>query len=404
MKIRRILGVVVCLCLCLETTVYAKTVTADEELKDLDKPIECATVYAPPGTDLQIKAKGAVLMEQYTGQVLYEQNPDEKLKPASITKIMSLVLIMEAIERRDFTPEEVVTASEHAASLGGSQIWLEPGEAMTVDDLLKATVVGSANDATVALAEKVAGSEEAFVEKMNEKAKELGMNNTTFKNATGLDEEGHETTAYDVALMSRELLKYPLIKRYSTIWMDSVRNGESELVNTNKLVRFYEGTTGLKTGTTSGAKCCLSASAKRGNTELIAVVMGGETSAERFEGAKKMLDFGFANYSLMEIAPQAEKHELTAKVKNGTEKQVQGEIKGKITRINKNAEKGKIETKIILKDGLTAPVKKGDQIGTAEIYIGKEKIGELPITAEKGVKKTGFSVIFGWIVKGLFKL
>lgn len=404
MKIKRVLGVAVCFCLCLSTSVYAKTVTSDEALEDLNEPIECATVYASPGTDLQIKAKSAVLMEQYTGEVLYEQNPDEKLKPASITKIMSLVLIMEAIERRDFTPEEVVTASEHAASLGGSQIWLEPGEGMTVDDLLKATVVGSANDATVALAEKVAGSEEAFVEKMNQKAKELGMNNTTFKNATGLDEEGHETTAYDVALMSRELLKYPLIKRYSTIWMDSVRNGESELVNTNKLVRFYEGTTGLKTGTTSGAKCCLSASAKRGDTEFIAVVMGGETSADRFEGAKKMLDFGFANYSLIEIAPRFPDNKLSVRVNNGTEKQAQGEIKGKITKIVKNAEKGKVDTNIVLKDALSAPVKKGDEIGTAEIYIGKEKIGELPVTARKEVKKTGVLVIFGWIIKGLFKL
>lgn len=404
MKITKVFGVAVCLCLCFSMTVYAKTVTADEEIKDLDKPIECATTYAPPGTDLQIRAKSVVLMEQYTGEVLYEQNPDERLKPASITKIMSLVLIMEAIERRDFTPEEVVTASEHAASLGGSQIWLEPGEAMTVDDLLKAAVVGSANDATVALAEKVAGSEEVFVEKMNQKAKALGMNNTTFKNATGLDEEGHETTAYDVALMSRELLKYPLIKRYSTTWMDSVRNGESELVNTNKLVRFYEGTTGLKTGTTSGAKYCLSASAKRGNTELIAIVMGGETSTDRFEGAKKMLDFGFANYSLIEIAPRFTENQLSVNVKNGTEKQVAGEIKGKITKIGKNADKGKINTKTVLKDGIAAPVKKGDEIGTAEIYIGEEKIGELPITAKNDVKKTGFLVILGWIVKGLFKL
>ena len=404
MKVKRFLGVAVGFCLVLSMSVSAKTITADEDLKDIDRPMESVTVSAAPGTDLGIKAKSVVLMEQYTKDVLYEQNPDEKLRPASITKIMSLLLIMEAIERKAFTPEEVVTASEHAASMGGSQIWLEPGEAMTVDDLLKATVVGSANDATVALAEKVSGSEEAFVTKMNEKAKELGMNNTTFKNCTGLDEDGHLTTAYDVAIMSSELLKYPLIKKYSTLWMDSVRNGESELVNTNKLVRFYEGTTGLKTGTTSGAKSCVSASAKRGDTELIAVVMGADTSKDRFEGAKKMLDLGFSNYSLFEISPKHKKEELTVNVKGGTEKTVTGEIKGNIRKVGKNSEKGEITDKIIMKSNISAPVKRGDEIGVAEIYIGKEKVGELPVTAQNEVKKTGFLMTFYWIIGGLFKL
>ncbi|MBO4468048.1 MAG: D-alanyl-D-alanine carboxypeptidase [Clostridia bacterium] len=404
MKLKRFLPVALCFFIAFSVTVSAKTVTKDEEINDLNEPIECVTVDAAPGTSLDIKAKSAVLMEQYTGDVLYEQNPDEKLKPASITKIMSLILIMEAIERRDFTPEEVVTASEHAASMGGSQIWLEPGEGMTVDDLLKAVVVGSANDATVALAEKIAGSEEVFVGKMNEKAKSLGMNNTTFKNCTGLDAEGHITTAYDVALMSRELLKYPLIKKYSTIWMDSIRNGESELVNTNKLVRFYEGTTGLKTGTTSGAGYCLSASAKRGNTELIAVVMGGDTSGDRFEGAKKMLDFGFANYSLFEISPERKGDELTVTVRGGTEKTVKGKISGTVRKVGKNAEKGQITDKIVLKSDIAAPVKEGDVIGVAEVYIGKEKVGEIPIRAENDVKKTGIFVTFRWILSGLFKL
>ena len=404
MKLKRFLPVALCFFIAFSVTVSAKTVTKDEEINDLNEPIECVTVDAAPGTSLDIKAKSAVLMEQYTGDVLYEQNPDEKLKPASITKIMSLILIMEAIERRDFTPEEVVTASEHAASMGGSQIWLEPGEGMTVDDLLKAVVVGSANDATVALAEKIAGSEEVFVGKMNEKAKSLGMNNTTFKNCTGLDAEGHITTAYDVALMSRELLKYPLIKKYSTIWMDSIRNGESELVNTNKLVRFYEGTTGLKTGTTSGAGYCLSASAKRGNTELIAVVMGGDTSGDRFEGAKKMLDFGFANYSLFEISPERKGDELTVTVRGGTEKTVKGKISGTVRKVGKNAEKGQITDKIVLKSDIAAPVKEGDVIGVAEVYIGKEKVGEIPIRAENDVKKIGIFVTFRWILSGLFKL
>lgn len=404
MKIYRIIGCLICICLLLPLNVAAKTVTTDEEIPDLNEPIECVTASATPGTDLGIKATSAILIEQHTGDILYEQNADKKLKPASITKIMSLILIMEAIERRDFTPEEVVTASDYAASMGGSQIWLSPGESMTVDDLLKATVVGSANDATVALAEKVAGTEEVFVEKMNEKAKQLGMNNTKFKNSTGLDAEGHLTTAYDVAIMSRELLKYPLIKKYSTLWIERIRNGESELVNTNKLVRFYEGTTGLKTGTTSGAKYCLSASAKRGNTELIAVVMGADSSNDRFEGAKKMLDFGFSNYSLFKISPKISEEEATVAVENGTEKTVTGEVSGKIQTVGKNADKNKIEQKTVLKDSVKAPVKKGDNLGTIEIYIGKEKVGEIPITAKNDVKKIGFSITFDWIIEGLFKL
>ena len=404
MKICKIICCFICLCLILSIGVSAKTVTTDEEIPDLNEPIESVTTAATPGTDLGIKATSAILIEQHTGDIIYEQNPDEKLKPASVTKIMSLILIMEAIERKDFTPEEIVTASDYAAGMGGSQIWLKPGETMTVDDLLKATVVGSANDATVALAEKVAGTEEVFVEKMNEKAKQLGMNNTTFKNSTGLDAEGHLTTAYDVAIMSRELLKYPLIKRYSTLWIERIRNGESELVNTNKLVRFYEGTTGLKTGTTSGAKYCLSASAKRGKTEFIAVVMGADSSKDRFEGAKKMLDFGFANYSLFEIIPKFTDKETTVEVKNGTEKTVAGKITQKIKTVGKNADKDKIEQKIVLKENITAPVKKGDNIGTVEIYIDKEKVGEMPVTAKKDVKKIGFPITFGWIIEGLFKL
>lgn len=404
MKARKICALITLLCFALSVTVCAKTVTADEELADLNEPIECVTESILPGTNLDIKAKSVVLMEQHTGDVLYEQNMDEKLKPASITKIMSLILIMEAIDKKALTPEEVVTASAHAASMGGSQIWLKEGEAMTVDDLLKATVVGSANDATVALAEKVAGTEEVFVQKMNEKAKQLGMNNTVFKNATGLDEEGHFTTAYDVALMSRELLGYPLIRRYSTLWIERIREGESELVNTNKLVRFYEGTTGLKTGTTSGAKHCVSASAKRGSTELIAVVMGADNSKDRFEGAKKMLDFGFANYMLFEIEPDFNQDRLTASVRDGVKKTVKGEAKGKVMKVGKTADKNSVKQTVVLKDDLSAPVKKGDRIGAIECYIGEEKVGEIPVVACEEVKKTGFAVTFMWIISGLFKL
>ena len=247
--------------------------------------------------DLKIKAKAAVLMEPHTGQVLYAQNPDEKLAPASITKVMSLLLIMEAIEQGKLTLKTKVSCSEHAASMGGSQIWLEVNEEMTVDELLRASVIASANDATVALAEAVAGSEDAFVRLMNEKAAALGMKNTTFVNACGLDADGHLTTARDVAIMSSALIKHSLIKKYSTVWMDALRDGKSELVNTNKLVRYYSGATGLKTGTTSKAGCCVSATAERDGMELVAVIMGGENSNERFSGAKKLLDYGFANWS-----------------------------------------------------------------------------------------------------------
>ncbi|MBQ2266574.1 MAG: D-alanyl-D-alanine carboxypeptidase, partial [Clostridia bacterium] len=260
-------------------------------------------------------------MEPHTLTVLYESNCDEKLSPASITKIMSLLLVMEALDRGDITLETVVTASEHACSMGGSQIWLEPNETMTVHELLKATVIASANDACVALGELISGSEEGFVALMNARAKELGCNNTNFINCTGLDAEGHLTSAYDVAIMSSELIKHPLIKDYSTVWMDSLRNGESELVNTNKLVRFYKGATGLKTGTTSTAGYCLSATAQRDGMELVAVVMSGDTSNDRFNGAKKLLDYGFANYSFFEI--EADLGDVTSiEVKKGVEGKV----------------------------------------------------------------------------------
>ena len=267
----------------------------------------------------------------------YEENADEKLPPASITKIMSLLLVMEAIDAGHLSLDTKISASEHACSMGGSQIWLEPGEGMTVDDLLKATVIASANDATVALGEAVAGSEEAFVALMNERAKALGMSGTVFKNATGLDAEGHVSTAHDVAIMSAELIKFPLIKKYSTVWMDTLRDGASELVNTNKLVRFYEGTTGLKTGTTSGAGYCLSATAQRDGMELVAVIMSGDTSADRFEGAKKLLNYGFANFCYTTVT--ADLGGATAiKVEKGAERQVKIEPEGKFGALLKKSE------------------------------------------------------------------
>ena len=375
----------------------AKTVSSECDISDVDLPI----ADAPASATLEIAARSAVLLEPNTLTVLYENNPDEQLPPASITKIMSLVLIMEAIDRGDFTVEDVVTASEHAASMGGSQIWLKAGESMTVDDLLKAAVIASANDATVALAEKVAGSEEAFVELMNKKAQSLGMTGTVFKNATGLDAEGHLSTAHDVALMSAELLGHPLIKKYSTVWMDTLRDGESELVNTNKLVRFYDGTTGLKTGTTSGAGYCLAASAQRDGLELVAVIMGGESSAARFEGAKKLLDHGFANFAFTRIKPDFD-NGTKIKVAGGREREVPLNADGALGILIRKSDKSDINQAAVLPKTLTAPVAEGEKVGRVEIYSGETLLGTVDITAGKTVRKLTFFAAFLRVLAALF--
>ena len=384
-------------------TAGAKTVLSEGDVDNLDEPIQSVNADLSVGADLQIEAKSAILMEPVTNTVLYEKNASELCAPASITKIMSLLIIMEAIDEKRLTTEEVVTASETASKMGGSQIWLKEGESMTVDDLLKATVIGSANDATVALAEKISGSEETFVNQMNEKAKELGMENTVFKNCTGLDEEGHMTSCYDVAIMSCELLKYPLIKKYSTVWMDTLRDGESELVNTNKLVRFYEGTTGLKTGTTSKAGCCLSASARRENTEFVAVIMGADNSNERFSGAKKLLDFGFANYCMTEIKADLKKADLKTAVKDGTEKTVYGTAENNIKLLLKKSDVQKIEQKLTIEDEIIAPIKKGDVIGSVDIYIEEELVGKIDIKARGQIDRIKYKTTLFWIIKGIFK-
>ena len=403
MKKIKLLSILLCFCLCSSITTGAKTVLTEGDVDNLDEPILYANTDLSVGTDLQISAKSAILMEPTTNTVLYEKNASEICAPASITKIMSLVLIMEAIDQKRLTTEEVVTASETASKMGGSQIWLKEGENMTVDDLLKATVIGSANDATVALAEQIAGSEEAFVTLMNKKAEELGMDNTTFKNCTGLDEEDHMTSCYDVAIMSCELLKHPLIKKYSTVWMDTLRDGESELVNTNKLVRFYEGTTGLKTGTTSKAGCCLSASAKRGDTELVAVIMGATNSNERFSGAKKLLDFGFANYCMSEIKSSAKTEDLKSNVKNGTEKVVYGKAENNVKLLLKKEDAQSVEQRLSMEDEIEAPIHKGDTIGTVDVYIGEELVGKIDIKATKQIDRIKYKTTLLWIIKGIFK-
>lgn len=381
--------------------VSAVTVSSECDISDIEIPIDATVIDATVGTVLDIKAKSAILMEVNTGEILYEQNADEQLPPASITKIMSLLLVMEAIDKGNMSVEDVITASEHAAGMGGSQIWLELGEAMTVDDLLKASVIASANDAMVALAEAVAGSEEGFVALMNKRADELGMTNTHFVNATGLDAEGHISSAHDVAIMSAELIKHDLIKNYSTVWMDTLRDGESELVNTNKLVRFYEGTTGLKTGTTSGAGYCLSATAERNGLELAAVVMSGETSADRFNGAKKMLDYGFANYEFASIEPQLEQTALT--VKNGVLPEVKIDCAENFNILLKKSETENIVRQVNLDETVAAPVKKGDTVGTVDFYLNDEQIGQLKIIAAENVDKLNFLTAFLWILSGLIK-
>lgn len=403
---KKIITFLLILCLLSGICVSAKeavTVSSECDISDIDIPLDNTPVNAAIGQTLDIKAKSAVLMEPNTGKVLYESNSDEKLPPASITKIMSLLLVMEAIDRGDISLETVVTASEHACSMGGSQIWLEPGETMTVNDLLKAAVIASANDACVALGETVAGSEEGFVALMNERANELGMTNTHFVNCTGLDAEEHLTTAYDVAVMSSALIKHDLIKDYSTVWMDSLRDGKSELVNTNKLVRFYEGTTGLKTGTTSTAKYCLSATAERNGLELVAVVMAGETSNDRFSGAKKLLDYGFANYNYSSIDAGLENNTVLDVIK-GTQKTVEIEPQSTLNVLLPKNVSGKIERKTVLSENVTAPVKKGDVLGTVTVTLGDEHLGEIPLVAKEDVQRLTFGVTLGWILKGLFQI
>ena len=366
---------------------------SDDLLTDIPNISASATVDSA----LSIKAKSAVLMEPHTGKVLYEMNPDERLAPASITKIMSLLLVMEAIENEKLTLSTKVSCSEHAASMGGSQIWLEVGEEMTVDELLRASVIASANDATVALAEAVSGSEETFVSLMNKRAKELGMKNTTFKNACGLDADGHLTTGRDVAIMASALIKHSLIKKYSTVWMDALRNGKSELTNTNKLVRYYNGATGLKTGTTSKAGCCVAATAEREGMELVAVVMGGENSNERFTGAKKLLDYGFANWSFTVLTPNL-KDISSISVTKGMKKQISVDSGvGEVKLLLPKGKQDEITQTVEIKESIEAPVLVGDVIGSVKFMLDGKQIGELPIYSANEVERVNFLNAFGLI-------
>lgn len=368
---------------------------------DLLEPLEASVT--PEGELGNISAKSAVLIEKSTGRILYEQNAHERLAPASITKIMSLLLVMEALEAGQFTTDTMVTASDYACSMGGSQIWLEPGEQMSVHDLLKATAVASANDATVALGELVSGTESAFVTKMNERAAQLGMVDTTFVNASGLDADGHLTSAHDIALASCELLKHDRIKEYSTIWMDTLRGGESELVNTNKLVKFYDGATGLKTGTTSSAGHCLSASAMRDGMELVAVVMGCESSKDRFNSARGLLDYGFANWSLAAITPDASALE-PLHVTGGTAEQVSLTAGGTSTHLVGKGRAADIKQTLTLPESVAAPVHKNQILGEIVLTLDGEELGRIPIAAAEEVGRMTIFAAFSRLLASLFAL
>jgi len=352
---------------------------------------EMSTGVIDADAALDLACKSAILMEASTGKVLYEQNADEPLPPASVTKIMTLLIVMEAIDSGALKLDEQVSVSANAASMGGSQIFLEEGETMSVEDMLKSVIISSANDAAVALAEHVAGSEEAFVQKMNARAAELGMKNTWFENTNGLDDTvtKHLTSARDIALMSRELIKHKKILEYSAIWMDTIRNGEFGLTNTNRLVRFYNGATGLKTGSTAKAKFCVSATAKRGNMHLICVIMGAETRDERNATAAKLLDYGFANYALY-TAEGKKLNEL--KVTGGVENSC-GVSYPEFNAVVNKGEEGKITASLELVPSLKAPVKIGDVAGKVVYKKGENVVGEIEITATENINKIKFTDI-----------
>lgn len=359
--------------------------------------MQSVVVFAEGNTDLGLNAKSAILMEKSTGNILYESNPDERLPIASVTKVMTMLLIMEAVDSGKISLDDMVTVSENAMSYGGSTMFLETGEQLTVNDMLKGIAVASANDGCVAMAEHLAGSESAFVDMMNEKAKELGMENTHFMNTNGLDEDDHYSSARDVAIMSRELMKHETIFNDTSIWMDTLRGGKFQLANTNKLIRFYDGANGLKTGSTSKALCCLSAAAKRNDMQLIAVVLGAPTSAERFASAKSLLDYGFANYAVNTQITAGDEVQKIA-VEKGVDKEV-GVVAGdSCSTLVKKGQEDNITKEIKIDETITAPIEAGQKIGTMTISRDGEVIADIDLNASSAVEKKGI----GLIIKDFF--
>ena len=364
----------------------------------------CSLLFITPAraVALELNAPSALLMEKTTGTVLYAKDEHTPREPASVTKVMTVLLVMEAIDGGRLSYDDVVTGSAHAASMGGSQIWLKEGEQMTVRELLKAVCVVSGNDAAVALGEHLAGSEAAFVEKMNARAAELGMNDTHFVNACGLPAEGHVTSAHDIAVMSRELiLNHPDVRQFTTLWMDSLRGGASMLVNTNKLIRYYDGATGLKTGSTDAAGYCVSATAERGGMELIAVVMKGKTSDERFADARAMLDYGFATYTLVNVTPDAAL--LPLPVNLGERNAVQPLLTKDNTLLLEKATASGLQKELSLPESVDAPVSEGDRLGELRVTnAAGETVAVLPILAGESVAHVTWGQMFRRVLRVAF--
>jgi D-alanyl-D-alanine carboxypeptidase (penicillin-binding protein 5/6) len=374
---------------------------AEEDNEAVDASVFKEGVPAGSVAELNIKAPSAILMEKETGQVIYEKNADEPMEPASVTKVMTILLIVEALEAGKISLDDMVTTSAYAASMGGSQIWLEEGEQMSVRDMLKCVVVASANDCAVALAEYISGSESVFVARMNERAKELGMTNTNFTNCSGLlDDRTHLTTARDVAIMSRELIRHDMIKEYTKIWMDTVRNGEFGLTNTNKLIYYYKGATGLKTGFTSRSMYCLAATAERDGVEYIAVVMHADTSADRFESAKTLLSYAFANFTLVPVSP--DRALLPVRVTLGKTPYVQPVIQGSDKLLTEKEIAPTVTKSVEIVDKVPAPVKAGDKLGSLIVKSGDKILGEYPIVAGDSVGRLSWGDVFVRFLRMMF--
>lgn len=349
---------------------------------------------------LPLSSASALLMEKETGTVLLQQNAHQKLEPASVTKIMTLLLVMEAVDSGRLSLDEPVPVSAHAAGMGGSQVYLKEGERLSVSDLIKCVAVVSGNDCAVALAERLSGSESAFVDQMNQKAQALGMEDTHFVNCTGLPAPGHLTSAYDIALMSRQLLlHHPDIRQYTTIWTDSIRNGAFGLTNTNRLIRFYDGATGLKTGFTASAQYCMSAAAQRNGMELIAVVMKAPTTAQRFQDASCLLDYGFANYAL--LTPQPESPLAPIDVLLGQSKTVQPQLQRECRLLVEKAQADQITTRVDLARDVQAPVDPGQTLGEFQVYVGEQLRDTVPIVAAQGVERLSVPGLFSQLLRRL---
>lgn len=390
---KKLFSIFICIIVLLNCVVFSVSASVDESLEKNDDEAEITN-------SLEINAKSAVLMDAETGTVLFMKNASEALPPASVTKIMTLLLVAEAIDNGSISLDDTVFVSANAASMGGSQIFIKEGEEFSIRDLLKSTVIASANDAAVALAETISGTEEGFVARMNERAAQLGMKNTHFENATGLDDTvtNHLTSAYDIALMSRELIKHGCVTEYSNVWQDSIRNGEFILTNTNRLVRYYDGCTGLKTGSTDKAGFCVSATANRDGMHLIAVVMGAETRDERNNAARAMLDYGFSNYALY-TEPECELEYIP--VTRGMRDSV-AVYSAAFSKLVNKADKKRIVKEFSISDSLTAPVKSGQVIGSVTYKLGDEVIGKCDIFVKEDIAKIGVKDLFFRLMNMIF--